>query len=318
MILAGSEDSLSLKKLCLCCDNHGGQAGISLVDDDLVATDPNSNCSENLLCLKDLWIPITGSFKYNKKLSPNSKFTLTKDNQDFKFLGIYLGKNKTLLYRFIKNKYSAFFNYSFKTIIFDITKDISNIIIDTTIDTNRPSIGFTWQNISTILVYDSLFTNWYDINYTWQQISAGYLSNYSVNGLTSTNSFEGLIYRSGTTTIMENTFIIPVFIGKYELNIEFYVKVDSITLDVEQSIKSITFVSNNVADLVLFGNNIPETVVSGNSISIATNHAINIFGIIDYMTLIAFLTLSSTENMDDIEFWNNSLSDVSMCMLGAY
>jgi len=318
MILKGTEDSLSLKKLCLCCDNHGAQAGISLVGDDLVATDPSTDCGENLICLKDLWIPITGSFKFNKKMKSGTKFLLEKDSQEFKFLGIHLDKNKSLLYRFIRDKYSAFFNFSFDTKIDNITKDIANITINTNIDTNVPSVALTWQNISTTLVYNTLFTNWQFIHYTWQQISAGYLSNYSVNGFTSTNSFEGNLYRTGTTEILENTYNIPVTIGKYKLNIELYVKVNSTTTDVEQTIKSVTFISNNVADLVIFDNGTPTKIVDGNSVTINTKHLIKFFGIIDYMTLIAFLTLSSSENMDDIEFWNNSISDVSMCLMGAY
>ncbi len=318
MILKGTEDSLSLKKLCICCDNHGGQAGISLVGDDLVATDPSTDCGQNLICLQDLWIPITGSFKFNKKLKPGTKFLLEKDNQEFKFLGIYLDKNKSLLYRFLKDKYSAFFNFTFNTKIDDITKDIANIIITTNIDANVPSVGLTWQNISTTLVYNSLFTNWNSIHYTWQQISAGYLSNYSVNGLVSTNSFEGSLYRTGTTSILENTYNIPVTIGKYKLNIELYVKIDSTTTNVEQTIKSVTFLSNNVVDLVIFNNSDPIKTINGNSITIDTKHLIKLFGITDYMTLIAFMTLSASENMDDIEFWNNSISDVSMCLMGAY
>lgn len=318
MIIQGSESGVSLRKLCLCCNNHDGQAGISLIGDDLVATNPDGTCGQDMLCLKDMFIPIAGSFKYNKKLAPNTKFVLKKDSQDFKFLGIYLEKNKSLLYRFVENKYSAFFNLKFTTTIGDVTNDIAEITISNSMDTDVPSVGITWENISTTLIYDSLFTQWNDIPYTWRQISPGYLSNYNVGNLVSTSTVSGNLYRVGTTSTMSNTFNVVISIGKYKLLVALYVEIDSTSHIATQTIQSVSFSSNNAAEFIIFSNDSVTTTTEGDQTIVESAHLVKLFGIIDYMTIISFLALSSSDNIDDVEFFNNSLSEVTMCMLGGY
>jgi len=305
MIIRGTEKNNELKDLCTCCDGHGNQPGIQLVGDDLVATDPISACGDNLVCLKDLWIPVDGSFKTKKILNSGEQFTLNQNCNSFKFLSVYVNENKTIYYRFEDKPYNAFLNLKIGTNIINWQTDTADISLAWQIDTNVSIPEYDENNV------DPFWSDIIQYVDSTECVSNCQFGSYLFTGI---ETYQ--IYRQGTSFYFSDVVILLISIGNLVLEVKVQIDIDSSNQSANTEILSIEHLTNTESVIILQSVDQSTEVDGFGTILTESNSIVKLMGIIEWKTLVALLVLSSSENLGNIQFKNQYPNNVEMCILG--